>query len=158
MKFPVALCILLLAIASGAAAQPADRHEGYYYPQPTSREAYVSRAKILIDTSRDRRLEFVNGLVSAQLAAPYAPTFSVFAKGGQAERLIIVSLQNGKLDTVFRARALLAQLTAVARASPFLQDYGVDNLFTFLDVLRLLGFNRVTVSDGENFAHQIDIR
>ncbi|MBL8807731.1 MAG: hypothetical protein JNN22_12865 [Rhodospirillales bacterium] len=146
------------AFAGTAVAQPADRHEGYYYPKPASHEIYVSRAKVLIDASRDRRLEFVNGLVGAQMAAPYPAVYSIFAKGTQADRLIIVALEGGRLDTAYRARALLAQLTALARNSPFLKEYGVDNLFTFLDVLRLLGFSRVTVSDGEHFAHQIDLR
>lgn len=153
-----AAVLIGLVLANAAAAQPADRHEGYYYPKPESHEIYVSRAKVLIDASRDRRLDFVNGLVSAQLAAPYPPGHSVFAKGAQADRLIIVAMEPGRLDTAYRARALLAQLTALARTTPFLQDYGVDNLFTFLDVLRLLGFNRVTVSDGDRFAHQIDLR
>ena len=59
---------------------------------------------------------------------------------------------------LFRSRALLAQLTALARGTPLLQDYGVDNLFTFLDVLKLMGFTRITLSDGDKFAHQVLIR
>lgn len=153
----IALGLMLLA-AAPLQAQTADRHEGYYYPQPASHEAYVARSKVLIDATRDKRLEFVNGLTSSQLAAPYAPQYVVFAKGDRADRLIVVSLVPGQLDTVFRARALLAQLTAVARGTPLLQDYGVDNLFTFLDVLKLMGFTRITLGDGDKFAHQITIR
>ncbi|MBL8832923.1 MAG: hypothetical protein JNL71_11085 [Rhodospirillales bacterium] len=153
----VALGLMLFA-AAPLQAQPADRHEGYYYPQPSSQETYVARAKVLIDATRDKRLEFVNGITASQLAATYAPQYVVFAKGDRADRLIVVSLVPGQLDTVFRVRALLAQLTAVARGAPLLQDYGVDNLFTFLDVLKLMGFTRVTLSDGDRFAHQIAIR
>ncbi len=148
----------LLLLATSVQAQPVDRHEGYYYPQASSQEIYVARAKVLIDATRDKRLDFVNGLTASQLAGSYAPAYVVFAKGDRADRLIVVSLVSGQLDTVFRARALLAQLTAVARGSSFLQDYGVDNLFTFLDVLKLMGFTRVTLSDGDRFAHQITIR
>jgi hypothetical protein len=148
----------LLLLAAPVQAQPADRHEGYYYPTPSSQEIYVARAKVLIDATRDKRLDFVNGLTASQLAGSYAPAYVVFAKGDRADRLIVVSLVSGQLDTVFRARALLAQLTAVARGTPLLQDYGVDNLFTFLDVLKLMGFTRVTLSDGDRFAHQIAIR
>jgi hypothetical protein len=152
------LCCFLLAVAGPAHAQPADRHEGYYYPEAASQETYIARAKTLIDATRDRRLDFVNGLTSAQLAAPHAPSYVAFAKGERADRLIVVSLVSNQLDTVFRARALLAQLTAMARGTALLQDYGVDNLFTFLDVLKLMGFTRVTLSDGDRFAHQILIR
>ncbi|MBI3503707.1 MAG: molybdopterin-guanine dinucleotide biosynthesis protein A [Proteobacteria bacterium] len=150
-------CLLLLA-AGPAQAQPADRHEGYYYPEANSQETYVARAKVLLDASRDKRLDFVNGLTTSQLGGSYAPYYVVFAKGERADRLIVVSLQAGQLDTVYRARALLAQLTSLARGTPLLQDYGVDNLFTFLDVLKLMGFSRVTLSDGDKFAHQILIR
>lgn len=149
---------VLVIFAVPLHAQPADRHEGYYYPQPASQETYVARAKVLIDATRDKRLDFINGLTASQLASSYAPQYVVFAKGDRADRLIVVSLVQGQLDTVYRARALLAQLTAVARGTPLLQDYGVDNLFTFLDVLKLMGFTRVTLSDGDKFAHQIAIR
>ena len=152
------LILGLFLLAAPVQAQPADRHEGYYYPPASSQEVYVARAKVLIDATRDKRLEFVNGLTASQLAGSYAPAYVVFAKGDRADRLIVVSLVSGQLDTVFRARALLAQLTAVARGTPLLQDYGVDNLFTFLDVLKLMGFTRVTLSDGDRFAHQITIR
>jgi len=148
----------LILLAAPVHAQPVDRHEGYYYPQASSQEVYVARAKVMIDATRDKRLDFVNGLTASQLAGNFAPAYVVFAKGDRADRLIIVSLVSGQLDTVFRARALLAQLTAVARGTPLLQDYGVDNLFTFLDVLKLMGFTRVTLSDGDHFAHQITIR
>jgi hypothetical protein len=153
-----AIVLGLLLLAVPVRAQPADRHEGYYYPTPSSQEIYVARAKVLIDATRDKRLEFINGLTASQLAGSYAPAYVAFAKGDRADRLIVVSLVSGQLDTVFRARALLAQLTAVARGTPLLQDYGVDNLFTFLDVLKLMGFTRVTLSDGDRFAHQITIR
>jgi hypothetical protein len=158
VRAAVLVVLAFMAVAAGARAQPADRHEGYYYPVPTSNETYVARARVLIDANRSKRLEFVNGLTSSQLAAAAAPDYVVFAKGDRADRLIVVSLVSGRLDTVYRARALLAQLTSVARGSAFLQDYGVDELFTFLDVLKLLGFTRLTVSDGDAFAHQIAIR
>ncbi len=150
--------LLLAFTAMPAHAQQADRHEGYYYPEAASQETYVARAKTMLDASRDRRLDFVNGLTASQLASPHPPTYVVFAKGDRADRLIVVSLVSGQLDTVFRARALLAQLTALARGTPLLQDYGVDNLFTFLDVLKLMGFTRITLSDGDKFAHQVLIR
>ncbi len=149
---------LIAGLAPGAQAQQRDRHAGYYYPVPHSTETYVSRAKVLIDSDRSKRLEFVNGLTSAQLSLPYRPSYAIFAKGDRADRLIISALDKGHLDTVYRARALLAQLTAASRTSPMFVEYGVDELFTFLDLLKLLGFTTLTIGDGENFAHQIAIR
>jgi hypothetical protein len=149
---------LLVGFVATVDAQSRDRHAGYYYPQPSSSEVYVSRAKVLIDSDRSKRLDFVNGLTSAQLSQPFRPSFAIFAKGDRGDRLIISALDKGHLDTVYRARALLAQMTAVSRGSPMFVDYGVDELFTFLDLLKLLGFVSLTIGDGDAFAHQIAIR
>ena len=37
------------------------------------------------------------------------------------------------------------------------RDMKVDDIFTFFDLARLLGFTEITVSDGETFAHQIKL-
>ena len=63
----------------------------------------------------------------------------------------------GQLNTVYRARALLATLTSVARTTPAFRAYGVEDLFTFYDLLKLMGFERITVTDGDAYAFQVDI-
>jgi hypothetical protein len=87
----------------------------------------------------------------------YAPTYAIFAKGDDAEKLIIVGLMDGQLDTVYRARALFATLTAVARTTPLFQDLPDADRMTFFDLLKLLGFEQVTITDGAGFAHQVFI-
>ncbi|MCE7897559.1 MAG: hypothetical protein DYH19_12425, partial [Gammaproteobacteria bacterium PRO8] len=87
----------------------------------------------------------------------YAPPYAVFAKGNDSEKLIIVGLRDGELNTIYRARALLATFTAVARATSFFQQNTQPDEATFLDLLKLLGFRQVTISDGHDFAHQIII-
>lgn len=134
-----------------------DRHIGYYYPEPDQTEVYKSRAQTQPDAARGRRIDFVVAIVNGMLARPYAPTYSVFVKGDEAEKLIIVSNIPGQFDTVYRARALLATLTSIARTTPFFRAYGVEDLFNFFDLLKLMGFTRITVSDGDTFAHQVDI-
>ncbi len=52
---------------------------------------------------------------------------------------------------------MLAQLTARARGTALLRNMGVDDVFTFLDVAKLLGFTQITVSDGASWAHQIEL-
>src|SRR5262249_19797750 len=134
------------------------RHEGYYYPKLTSREVYVSRARTFDDASRSRRIEFVTGLTQIFVQLPYAPQFAMFAKGDEAEKLIIVGLNEGSFNTLFRARALVANLTSFARAAPLFKEYKVDDLFTFYDLAKLLGFDRITISDGARFAHQVALQ
>ena len=82
----------------------------------------------------------------------------MFAKGIEAEKLILVGLQNGPMDTLYRARAVLALLTATARTTPVFQDIDPDGRYTFLDLLKLLGFESITVTDGRAWSHRIDIR
>ncbi len=133
-----------------------DRHTGYYYPEHTS-EIYQARATTLPEIDRRQRLAFVTAVTLKQLTRPYPPGTAMFAKGDEAEKLIIIGLDDGRLNTLYRARAHLAQLTATARTSPVFQDYNVETIFTFLDLCKMLGFERVTISDGKEFAHQIRI-
>lgn len=144
---------VFIAIDTAAAD---DRHTGYYYPEHTT-EVYKARAASLGDVDRKQRLAFVTAVTLKQLARPYPPGTAMFAKGDEADKLIIIGLDDGRLNTLYRARAHLAQLTATARTSPAFQDYNVETIFTFLDLCKMLGFKQVTISDGKDFAHQIRI-
>ena len=156
----LALAMLLLGPAPAGAQDDAQndgesRHEGYYYPTPQTVETYVARAETLEDSDRTRRIGFVVELTGQMLSNPYPPEFAVFAKGDHAEKLLIVAMRDGVIDTVYRARALFAMLTSVSRATPLFQDYGVAEVFTFFDLLKILGFSQLTISDGDGFAHQV---
>jgi hypothetical protein len=155
VRFAVAMAVVM-SFATPSLAQ--SRHEGYYYPKISSREVYVARARTFDDASRQRRIEFVSGMTQLMSQLSYAPQYAIFAKGDEAEKLIIVGLQEGSFNTLFRARALVANLTSFARAAPLFKEYKVDDLFTFYDLAKLLGFDRVTISDGARFAHQVAIQ
>ncbi len=154
----LAIALLATLLAGDLAAQPADRHEEYYYPKVSSRETYVSRARALDDSDRARRLGFVSGLTQQLSELPYAPSYAIFAKGGEADRLIVVAYGEGQLNTIYRARALFASLTALARLTPLFQELQVEEIFTFFDLCKLLGFRTLTISDGAAFAHQVTLR
>lgn len=140
-----------------ASGDESDEHAGYYYPKPETLEHYVSSAPVLPDSDKVRRQAFVIGLTKQLLGGQYAPAYAIFAKGNQADKLIIVGLSDGQLDTVYRARALLATLTSVARATNFFQQTTHPEEATFFDLMKLLGFKRVTLTDGKVFAHQITV-
>jgi len=154
MGLRLAVAGLLVALAGPASAQEG-AHAGYYYPEPQSREEYVSRARTMLDADRSRRLQFTQALTLGQLERPYPPSFAIFAKGDEAEKLIIVSMSAGYADTLYRMRGFLALLTHVARESPLFQTFKVEEIFTFFDLLKLLGFQQLTVTDGDRYAHQI---
>lgn len=142
-------------VLTAVAASADDRHAGYYYPDPATTETYKARARMLTGADRTQRIAFVTGVTLKQQERPHPPVLAMFAKGEEAEKLIIVGLEDGRLDTIYRARAVLAMMTATARATPIFQEYKVEEIFTFLDLCKMLGFSQVTISNGKDFAHQI---
>jgi hypothetical protein len=146
---------LLVAGSLPAVAQETDRHEGYYYPAPATRETYTARVVALPDNSRERRIGFITGMTQQLLGGKYAPSYAIFAKGDEAEKLIIVGLVDGELNTIYRMRALLANLTAISRATAFFRENTLPEYATFFDLLKLLGFKQLTITDGVSLSHQV---
>ncbi len=149
----IVVCLTFYSSPSAAG----DRHAEYYYPTPETEETYKARAQTLEESSRRSRIAFVTGLTNRMLKNAYAPEFAIFAKGEQAEKLIIISVKADTYNTIYRMRALLATLTAVARVTPLFKEGAVQDFFTFFDLCKMLGFQRITVSDGRDFAHRIII-
>ena len=56
LGFAAAVCLFTIPLA---AAQ--NRHDGYYYPTPGSKETYKARARVLPGSDRGRRLGFIVG-------------------------------------------------------------------------------------------------
>jgi len=155
----LAVVLLSAGVVGGSATSRADdRHADYYYPVPQSKEVYEGRTRMFPESNRRTRIGFVTAVTAAIGGRPYKPDFVVFAKGSEAEKLIIVGLDDGRYNSIYRMRALLASLTAMARTTPLFSDMpDVDNL-TFLDLCQAMGFVLVTISDGARLAHQIEIR
>lgn len=159
MKIQLAFALLLgcmMTIAGALADEDdVDRHAGYYYPTPETSEVYKARAPVLPQADRSMRVGFVTGLAIEMNKRPAPIPYAIFAKGDEAQKLIAVALMDGPFDTLYRARAAFALLTASARLTPLFQNAGVQDTFTFLDLCRMLGFTQVTISDGKTWAHQI---
>ena len=141
----------------GAPVAAGDRHVGYYYPEPTTREVYGARTNILPEADRRMRIGFVTGIANRIANQAYPPQAAMFAKGGEAEKLIIVALVDGRIDTIYRARAVLANLTAAARLLPAFQDMDAQTNLTFFDLAKMLGFEKITITNGRDFAYQVII-
>lgn len=153
----MALLVGLWMIPGHAQEAPDDRYVGYYYPNPGPAEVYTARAQTLPDVNRAFRIGFVTGLAGQAASRPFPAPYVIFAKGGEANKMIITATHDGPFDTIYRARAVLADLTAMARTLPIFQEYGVEDWFTFLDLLKMMGFQELTVTDGKDFAHQFVI-
>jgi hypothetical protein len=154
----LAVATAFAALMVSSVALGADRHANYYYPKPAATETYKARAERLPEASRRSRIAFITHVMNEMIRKnPYPPPYAIFAKGAEAEKLIIVGLTGDSYDSLYRMRALLAVLTAVARATPLFKEERVEDYFTFLDLCKMLGFQLLTVSDGKAFAHQIKI-
>jgi len=150
--------ILLLVLMASATTRAEDRHSGYYYPKPETTEVYEARTGTLPQADRTLRIAFVTGITNQNANRPYPPQAAIFAKGDEARKLIIVALVDGRIDTLFRARAEFANMTAAARLLPAFQEMGVQDHFTFFDLAKMLGFKQITISNGRDFAHQVFIK
>ena len=147
-----------LLAAAPAWGQSAEKHAGYYYPEPESSEVYEARVPVLPGSDRTRRIGFVTVMTNEMLKNPYPPQFAIFAKGAEAEKLIITALNENTYNTLFRARGLFAMLTAVARGTQLFRENPEADRYTFFDLAHLLGFEQITFTDGATFAHQIKLR
>jgi hypothetical protein len=152
------------AAKPAAAAKPLpganadDRYVGYYYPKPNSTEVFESSMQTIQGAERAQRIQFVTVVSQGTIQSAYRVPYAVFAKGEKADRMIIVGMQQGELNTVYRMRALLANMTTMSRLSPFFQERTVAEDATFFDLLKLLGFRELTITDGEKLTHQVTIK
>ena len=168
--FAAGLALLVMAAAlptaaqqaakPAAAAKPAteDRYIGYYYPKPTSTETFESTLQTIAGVDRAQRIQFTTVVAQGTIQSAYRVPYAVFAKGEKADKMIIVGMQQGELNTVYRMRALLANMTTMSRLSPFFQERTVAEDATFFDLLKLLGFKELTITDGEKLTHQVTIK
>src|SRR5262249_55885331 len=119
---------------------------------------FTSSMQTVAGVERAQRIQFVTVVSQGTIQSAYRVPYAVFAKGEKADKLIIVGLQPGEFSTVYRMRAILANMTTMSRLSPFFQEHTVAEDATFFDLLKLLGFTSVTVTDGEKVAHQVTIK
>ena len=147
--------------AAAAATTPkadADKYVGYYYPKPTAIETYTSPMQTIAGAERAQRVQFATVVSQGTIQSAYRVPYAVFVKGEKADKMIIVGLQPGEMSTIFRARAILANMTTMSRLSPFFQERTIAEDANFFDLLKLLGFQQITISDGDKFTHQVNIK
>ena len=158
-KLAICLAAAFAAAAGPAAAQTAeDKYVGYYYPALTSSETFESSMQVLPGIDKAQRIVFTTIVAQGTLQSPYRVPYAVFAKGEQSDRMIVVGLQPGEMGTLFRVRAVLANMTTMARLSSFFRERTVAEDATFFDLLKMMGFRQVTVTDGDKLTHQVNIK
>lgn len=145
----------LTALFAATVSLAADRYAGYYYPDITSTETFSRAIRDSSAATKETRVDFVTSLTAAQLAAPESPRFVFFAKGDGARHLTLVALDDEVFSTLYRARAVLAQMTSNMRNNEYFRQQDLEAVATFYDFLQLLDFETLVISDGETWAHQV---
>ncbi len=110
------IAVSLGAASLGGAAWAAGK-DSYYYPPVDSEEVFARDLTTAPPADRAVRVGFTTQITKAQLAAPESPRFVIFAKGDEARQMIIVALDDQVFRTIYRARAVLAQLTSNVRGA-----------------------------------------
>ncbi len=150
------LSVLLLALFLAGPAFAEDRYVGYYYPEVTSEEVFDRVVRNSEGANKAVRIDFINVLTTAQLEAPESPRFVFFTKGADADTLILVALDDDVFATIYRARAILAQLTVSVRKGGYFRQEQLQYVATFYDLLQLMAFDELIISDGQNWSHRVD--
>jgi hypothetical protein len=143
----------ILAVTSAGDALAAGK-DSYYYPPVTSEELFSRKIIDNQQPGRAVRVGLMTQITKSQLAAPESPRFVVFAKGSKAQNMIIVALDDDVFKTLYRARAVLAQLTSSARGSEFFAN-NIQDYATWFDLANMLGFEDLVISDGETWSHRV---
>ncbi len=146
----IAIPIFLTAVAANA-----DNREGYYYPPVTSSETFSRTLGPVPPAERPVRAAFITTVTKALLAAPESPRYVIFAKGQEADHMIIVALDDQIFRTPYRARAVLAQLTANTRGTEFFKKSNLRYYATWFDLAKLLGFQDIVIWDGATWSHKV---
>jgi hypothetical protein len=152
--------ILIATIIAASLLGPAwpawaDIKDSYYYPQVNSEEVFNRDLGATPPAGRAIRVGFTTQITKAQLAAPESPRFVIFAKGEEAQHMIIIGLDDQVFKTIYRARAVLAQLTSNSRGTDFFIENGIEAFATWFDLAKLLGFEDLVISDGATWSHRV---
>ncbi|MFL4470482.1 hypothetical protein ACERZ8_11550 [Tateyamaria armeniaca] len=147
----------ILATMAATMVGAQERYEGYYYPEITSSEDFTRVIREAPPSGKDVRVGFVTNLTAAQLSAPESPRFVFFAKGSDAKHLHVIALDDDVFSTIYRARAVLAQMTSNMRNNEFFRQQNLETVATFYDLLQLMDFDTLVISDGETWAHQVNL-
>ena len=151
------ISILTALLLCGAVAAE-DRYVGYYYPEITSEEVFDRVVRNAEGATKSVRIDFINVITAAQLEAPESPRFVFFSKGEDAATLILVALDDEVFSTLYRARAIMAQLTVSVRKGGFFQEQELQYVATFYDLLQLMAFDELIISDGQNWSHRVNFQ
>ena len=103
------------------------------------------------------RVQIATAILAMESQRPYPPMFLPIIEGENGETLVLATSYPSAVDTAFKARSLTSALTSLIRNNQMFVQYGVQHEGTLFDMLKIWGFERVIVTDGEAFSYSFEI-
>ncbi|MEO1304338.1 MAG: hypothetical protein AAFV37_05130 [Pseudomonadota bacterium] len=131
--------------------------EGYAYPEPLSGEQIETLVQDTIVPPRALRVQIATSILMMESQRPYAPSFFPITEGDEAETLVLMDTGTLGLDNRYKARAFVSVTTSLIRNNPIFLEHGVQNEASIFDMLKIWGFERLVVTNGDDFSHVFEI-
>ena len=147
----------VVLVSTTLTATADDRREGYYYPPVKSEETFDRTLGNAPPATGEIRTAFITEITKGQLSTPTKPRIAIFGKGDETQHMIIVALDDEIFKTLFRARAILAQLTSASRTTTLFKKNNIQFDATWFDLAKILGFKDIVITDGTTWSHKINI-
>ncbi len=153
MKIFMSFLTIFLLLSSAVMAE--DR---LYFPKPSVTRTVIAQSGLIQEASplnRQNLADFMNVEISNR---PYPPHMSVQVLGVKGEALLITAHQNDFINSTYRAEAAMARFSSLTRTMPVFVQSGIGPYVNFTDMLAMLGFKALILSDGVAFAYQVNIQ
>lgn len=127
---------------------------GTFYPPATSFETPDIRFPQMAGVGPQQRQYFIDQVNLAGSTPGRTVPIVAQAVGVERQTLVFTDLDAEAPMTPYIARGILARLTSITRAAPTIAELGLSGEFDIYNMAAVLGFKRVIVTDGRDFAHE----
>ena len=127
---------------------------GEYFPLVSSFETPDIRFGQMANAGAEPRQLFVDQLNLAAISQGRKFPIVAQAVGENGETLVFMNLDGEWAMTPYLARGILARLTSITRFAPAIAEMGLSSEFDIYNMAAVLGFARIIVTDGRDFAHE----
>lgn len=132
--------------------------EGKYYPPISSVETPNVRFGQMAGVGPQERQFFTDQINLAASTPGRSVPIVAQAVGENNNTLVFIYLDAEGSMTPYLARGILARLTSVTRFAPAISEMGISSEFDIYNMASVLGFARIIVTDGRDFAHEARLR
>jgi hypothetical protein len=144
--------------AHSAAAVDQTTGEGVYFPAVSSFDTPEVRFGKMAGVGPQQRSVVVDQLNVAVATNAGTLPILVQAVGEDRATLTFTYMNADSAMTPYIARGILARLTSVSRFLPAVTEMGLSSEIDVYNMAAVLGFERIIVTDGRDFAHQANLR